>query len=67
MYEAPLIRILALNKPETAYIFVGAIASALVGSSFPMFAVLFGEVYGVSILDIYFLENFLHERESWLT
>ncbi|XP_049836465.1 multidrug resistance protein homolog 49-like isoform X2 [Schistocerca gregaria] len=47
IYEAPLGRILALNKPEWAYVMIGCIASALVGTSFPMFAVLFGEVYAI--------------------
>ncbi|GLH14652.1 Multidrug resistance protein homolog 49 [Gryllus bimaculatus] len=46
-YPAPVSRILKLNKKEWGYILIGCIASALVGSSFPMFAVLFGEVFNV--------------------
>ncbi|XP_066999667.2 multidrug resistance protein homolog 49 [Anabrus simplex] len=46
-YEVSMVRILGMNKPEWPYILVGCIASGLVGATFPMFAVLFGEVYGV--------------------
>ncbi|XP_012236010.1 multidrug resistance protein homolog 49 isoform X2 [Linepithema humile] len=46
-YEAPMMRIFALNKPEWPYNLVGCLAAATVGASFPAFAVLFGEVYAV--------------------
>ncbi|XP_049836463.1 multidrug resistance protein homolog 49-like [Schistocerca gregaria] len=51
VYDAPISRILALNRPEWVYVTVGSIASALVGASFPLFAVLFGEVYAVLSLE----------------
>ncbi|KAK7871055.1 hypothetical protein R5R35_007257 [Gryllus longicercus] len=44
-YEAPLSRIMAMNKPEYPHIAVGCLASFTVGASLPFFAVLFGEVY----------------------
>lgn len=46
-YPAPASRILKLNRPEWGYVLIGCIASVLVGSSFPMFAVLFAEVFDV--------------------
>ncbi|GLH05847.1 Probable multidrug resistance-associated protein lethal(2)03659 [Gryllus bimaculatus] len=42
-YEAPLSRIMAMNKPEYPHIAVGCLASFTVGASLPFFAVLFGE------------------------
>lgn len=44
-YDAPLSRIMAVNRPEWLHIFVGCLASATVGTALPFFAVLFGEVY----------------------
>ncbi|XP_015512051.1 multidrug resistance protein homolog 49 isoform X1 [Neodiprion lecontei] len=46
-YEAPVMRIFGLNKPEWPFNIVGCLAAATVGASFPAFAVLFGEVYYV--------------------
>lgn len=46
-YEAPITRIMALNKPEWAQIATGCLATLIVGATLPFFAVLFGEVYGV--------------------
>ncbi|XP_043290091.1 multidrug resistance protein homolog 49 isoform X2 [Venturia canescens] len=46
-YDAPMMRIFGLNKPEWPYNIVGCLAAAVVGASFPAFAVLFGEVYRV--------------------
>ncbi|XP_069680453.1 multidrug resistance protein homolog 49-like [Periplaneta americana] len=46
-YDAPLTRIIALNKPEWLHVLVGCIAAAAVGFTLPLFAILFGEVYGV--------------------
>jgi hypothetical protein len=47
-YDAPLSRIFALNKPEWLHVLVGCVAAAAVGFTLPLFAILFGEVYGVS-------------------
>lgn len=47
-YDAPLSRIIALNKPEWLHVLVGCIAATAVGCALPLFAILFGEVYGVS-------------------
>lgn len=41
-------QILKLCEPEKYLMVVGILAAIAVGSSFPMFAVLFGETYGVS-------------------
>nr|XP_003701514.1 PREDICTED: multidrug resistance protein homolog 49 isoform X1 [Megachile rotundata]XP_012136737.1 PREDICTED: multidrug resistance protein homolog 49 isoform X1 [Megachile rotundata]XP_012136738.1 PREDICTED: multidrug resistance protein homolog 49 isoform X1 [Megachile rotundata]XP_012136739.1 PREDICTED: multidrug resistance protein homolog 49 isoform X1 [Megachile rotundata] len=46
-YNAPMMRIFGLNKPEWPFNIVGCLAAAMVGASFPAFAVLFGEVYYV--------------------
>lgn len=46
-YNAPMMRIFGLNKPEWPYNIIGCLAAAMVGASFPAFAVLFGEVYYV--------------------
>ncbi|XP_016920161.1 multidrug resistance protein homolog 49 isoform X1 [Apis cerana] len=46
-YDAPMMRIFGLNKPEWPYNIIGCLAAAMVGASFPAFAVLFGEVYYV--------------------
>lgn len=40
-------RIIALARPEWAYIFVAAVCSILIGASFPCIAIIFGEFYGV--------------------
>lgn len=47
-YDAPLSRIIALNKPEWLHVLIGCVAAAAAGCTLPLFAVLFGEVYGVS-------------------
>ncbi|XP_015603415.1 multidrug resistance protein homolog 49 isoform X2 [Cephus cinctus] len=46
-YDAPMMRIFGLNKPEWPFNLIGCVAAATVGASFPAFAVLFGEVYFV--------------------
>ncbi|XP_046391423.1 multidrug resistance protein homolog 49-like [Ischnura elegans] len=45
--EAPMARILSMNKPEMALLVSGGIGAMLVGCSMPTFAVLFGDLYGV--------------------
>lgn len=40
--------IMKLCEPEKILMIVGALAAVAVGSSFPMFAILFGETYAVS-------------------
>ncbi|KAK2584732.1 hypothetical protein KPH14_007064 [Odynerus spinipes] len=46
-YDAPMSRILGLNKPEWPFNLIGCLAAGTVGASFPAFAVLFGQVYYV--------------------
>lgn len=46
-YPAPLSRLLSLNSPEWFYLTLGSICAAIVGASFPVFAVLFGGIYGL--------------------
>lgn len=41
------LRLFKMNAQEWPYIVSGAIGSILVGASFPAFAVLFGEIYGI--------------------
>ncbi|XP_059477636.1 ATP-dependent translocase ABCB1-like [Neocloeon triangulifer] len=45
--EAPVLAILKLNKREWKEITFGCIGAFIVGCSMPVFAVLFGDVYGV--------------------
>lgn len=42
-----MMRILKLNTPEWKYLLVGSIGAVVVGASLPIFAILFGEFYGV--------------------
>jgi hypothetical protein len=63
-YDAPLSRIIALNKPEWLHVLVGCIAAAAVGCTLPLFAILFGEVYGVSSTP---LEDFHFESGHMLS
>lgn len=44
-----MMRILRLNTPEWQYLLIGSIAAVAVGASLPIFAILFGEFYGVRI------------------
>lgn len=46
-YNAPLGRLLNLNSPEWLYLILGSLSAAIVGASFPVFAVLFGGIYGL--------------------
>ncbi|XP_038117776.1 multidrug resistance protein homolog 49 [Culex quinquefasciatus] len=46
-YPVSMFRLLKWNSPEWPYILFGCAASMVVGSSFPTFAVLFGEMYGI--------------------
>lgn len=43
--------ILKMNAKEWPYISIGALGSCMVGASFPAFAVLFGEIYGILSFD----------------
>lgn len=43
--------IIKMNSKEWPYISIGTLASCLVGASFPAFAVLFGEMYGILSLE----------------
>lgn len=47
-YEPTTWEIMKLCEPEKYLMAVGIIAAIAVGSSFPCFAILFGETYGVS-------------------
>lgn len=43
-----MMRIFRLNSPEWFYIMVGSISAVMMGATFPVFAIIFGEFYGVS-------------------
>lgn len=43
-----MLRVLGLNKPEWKYNLVGSLAAIVVGAALPMFAIIFGEFYGVT-------------------
>ena len=40
-------KIIAMNKPEWPYMLIGCISSAIMGVVMPIFAILFGEVFGI--------------------
>ncbi|KAL0111878.1 hypothetical protein PUN28_013228 [Cardiocondyla obscurior] len=46
-YNAPMMRIFGLNRPEWPLNLIGCLAAATVGASFPMFAILFGDIYKI--------------------
>ncbi|XP_011684594.1 PREDICTED: multidrug resistance protein homolog 49 isoform X2 [Wasmannia auropunctata] len=46
-YDAPMMRIFGLNRPEWLLNLIGSLAAALVGASFPAFAILFGDIYKI--------------------
>ncbi|XP_055537427.1 multidrug resistance protein homolog 49 [Wyeomyia smithii] len=46
-YPVSVMRLLKLNAAEWPYILFGCGAAMVVGASFPLFAVLFGEMYGI--------------------
>lgn len=50
-------RILLLTKPEWFFMILASISSLLIGASFPGFAILFGEFYGVNIYFEYLLRG----------
>jgi ATP-binding cassette subfamily B (MDR/TAP) protein 1 len=47
MKKVSFLYLLKMNSKEWPYILTGVIASFVVGASFPVFAVLFGEMYGI--------------------
>lgn len=47
-YNISVCQLMKLNAPEWRYILVGCIASVLHGATFPIWAVLFGDFFGVS-------------------
>lgn len=57
-YPVSVFRLLKLNSPEWPYILFGCGAAMVVGASFPTFAVLFGEMYGIlSIADAEYVKE----------
>lgn len=45
--KVSMFSLIKMNKKEWPYILTGTVASCIVGASFPAFAVLFGEMYGI--------------------
>lgn len=64
VYPVSVFRLVKLNSPEWPYILFGCGAAMVVGASFPLFAVLFGEMYGVSSINFDFV-NF-HKTYTYL-
>lgn len=48
-----MMRLMKLNSPEWPYITAGCLAAIITGGSLPIFAILFGEIYGVFIKILY--------------
>jgi len=44
-----LSKIMVLNKPEWRQILIASVSSVIMGCAMPLFAVLFGEIIGVSL------------------
>lgn len=40
-------RILKIAKPEIPFLIIGCLGALLAGASYPAFAILFGDIYGV--------------------
>ncbi|KFB50603.1 AGAP005639-PA-like protein [Anopheles sinensis] len=58
VYPLSVMRLLKFNSPEWHYILFGCAAAIVVGASFPAFAVLFGEMYGIlSVADPEFVRK----------
>lgn len=53
-----MMRLLRLNSPEWPFILVGSLSAIIMGASFPAFAIIFGEFYGVSFPEIMVFEVF---------
>lgn len=51
-YTDIIYRILKLAQPEWSILLLASIAALLIGTSLPIFCILFGEMYGVSIYDV---------------
>ena len=51
-------RIMKMNFPEWPYILVGVISAAGMGASMPVYAILFGDVLGVSFISLSGSENY---------
>ena len=47
-YDVSLLRLIKMNRPEWSYLVIGCVAAVVVGTSFPAFAILFGEIFGVN-------------------
>lgn len=47
-YKISLMQLMRLNAPEWRYILMGCIAAMLHGATFPIWAVFFGDFFGVS-------------------
>lgn len=52
--------IMKLCEPEKWLMVIGVIAAIAVGASFPMFAILFGETYGVSVFNFFLTYEWLN-------
>lgn len=44
----PMLKLMKLNGPEWPYILFGCLSAIILGITFPAFAFLYGEMYGVS-------------------
>jgi ATP-binding cassette subfamily B (MDR/TAP) protein 1 len=63
-YEVQLKRILGFNRPEWPHIIVSCLAATAVGCTLPVFAVLFGEVIGVSTVKKLVIVSTHHESSQ---
>lgn len=59
-YWKTFCRIMGIAKPEWFFLFLATISAVFIGASFPGFAILFGEFYGVSAIENLILYEFLY-------
>lgn len=64
-YWTALKRILSIARPEWIHLFLATVSAILIGASFPIFAVLFGEFYGVSKMIVIKLHGVKDFRCAW--
>lgn len=48
--SAPVVRVLRYNRPEWPYMLLGSLGAAVNGSVNPIYAILFSQILGVSIV-----------------
>lgn len=56
-----MLRVLGLNNPEWKYNLVGSLSAIVVGAALPMFAIIFGEFFGVIYSTHLLMSNYFND------